>query len=146
MGCGEHYPLLEVAMKKLVLITILICFTSVGAQTHFCITTVDQCCDGTGSSNSDTTVAFEQNWILYYDAGDAANHMEIRLMIDGSLLNTWNVCGCGEVNYSYATNAGHIFKLSALCNQCGLESCVSAQSKAVFTSATSGNPCKRSCQ
>lgn len=133
-------------MKKLVVaMSVLFLTTLASAQTHFCLSVNETCCDAGWSYDVETTGAAYTNFRLYYETGTESNQVEVIFIDTGIPQRSWTVCGCGVIEFQYPVNAGHELTLKAKCSGCSLSQCQNSTAIVKIYSKTSGNPCEDSC-
>ena len=133
-------------MKTLALIIFSALFATAAYSQAFCLATSDNCCDGYWSSNSTTTTIQENDLILSYQATSEDNELNIVLQIDGSVAETWTVCGCGSVALeSDLIGPGHEVALKVECVGCGLSQCQNGDAKVTVYRNVASPACKLSC-
>ncbi len=129
--------------REQLLIALFVGLSNCHAQT-FCLTTVDLCCNDVASTQSLTTTYNIDEVKMTYDAGNEHNELLIVLELDGTLYDSWTVCGCGEDEVEPIAS-GHVVTLKVYCSGCN-SICTSAESKvSIFDNATSSS-CKVSCK
>ncbi len=116
------------------------------AQTSFCITVQDVCCDDaatTGSHQLPEGANFS-TYYVYYATG-SGNKVDVTCYLDGALVWTRNgLCGCGTTSVSYPTSNEHLIEIKVKCSACTMPPCNSVTSLVkVYTPAS--HACQTEC-
>ena len=108
-------------MKAILLASaILLWASALFAQTTFCISVSDPCCDGDSTLGS-YQLAAQDNFDIYkiwYNTGSSNNKVRITCFLDTQFQWSRTFCGCGQTSVESPTANSHLIKIYVDCVAC----------------------------